>query len=105
MASATLDHNQPGGCMTVGMTVAGGGPGEELGRYRMLGAKANVSHFCAGGVNFFPGDEVLAKASVIAVAVATGYAEPIEGGEGGGRDAVVQDREPVRGGRKAGRGG
>ena len=91
--------------MTVGMTVAGGGPGEELGRYRMLGAKANVSHFCAGGVNFFPGDEVLAKASVIAVAVATGYAEPIEDDELRNDDPVVMHRDPVRRGRKTRRRG
>ncbi len=91
--------------MTVGMTVAGGGPGEELRRYRMVGPSPNVSRFCAGGVNYFPGDEVLAKPSAIAQAVATGHAVLIEPDEIRHDDPVVAHRDPVRRGRKTRRRG
>jgi len=92
--------------VTVGMTVAGGGPGEELQRYRMLGSRSNVSHFCAGGVNYFPGDEVTAKASVMAPVVAMGKAELIEDDEVRHDDPAVQHRDPPRArGRKARRRG
>lgn len=82
--------------MTVGMTVAGGGPGEEYGRYRIVGRKPNVSRFCAGGVNYFPGDEVEAKASAIAEAVACGCAVLIDPNEVRNDDPVVETRDPVR---------
>ena len=91
--------------MTVGMTVAGGGPGEELRRYRFMGRKSYVSHFCAAGVNYFPGDEVVAKASVMAAVVAIGKAELIEDDEVRNDDPVVQHRDPVRRGRKTRRRG
>ncbi len=101
MASATPNHNQPGGCVTVGMTtVAGGGPGEELQRYRLVGSKSNVSHFCADGVSYFPGDEVEAKPSVMAYQVANGHAVLIEPDEIRHDDPVAQHRDPVRRGRK-----
>ncbi len=89
--------------MTVGMTVAGGGPGEELQRYRFLGARRRVSNFCAGGVNYFPGDVVEAKASVMFVAVTLGHAELIEPDEVRHDDPVAEHRDPVRRGRKTGR--
>ena len=82
--------------MTVGMTVAGGGPGEELRLYRLLGEKPHISNFCAGGINYFPGDEVMAKPSVMAQVVAIGKAELIEPDEVRHDDPVVQHRDPPR---------
>ena len=87
--------------MTVGMTTdRSGGQGEELQRYRMVGPKKRISHFCDGVVNYFPGDEVMAKPSAIAQAVATGFAVLIEPDEVRHDDPVAEHRDPVRRGRK-----
>ncbi len=90
---------------TVGMTTPETGLGEKLNRYRMIGRNQRISNLCIGGVNYFPGDEVEATANVMAYVVTIGRAVLIDPDEIRDDDPVVEQRDPVRRGRKTRRQG